>query len=114
MTSLAYGFVRAASNGWGDAVTMVAFALAVLLIGLFVALERRASGADHAAAAFCGPQPNASYVARLFLAAGMFGMFFFMTQFLQDVLGYGPLETGLAFLPFSVALFAMSQLSARS
>jgi fucose permease len=38
---------------------------------------------------------------------------FFLTQFLQDVLGYGPLQAGLAFLPFSVALFAMSQLSAR-
>ena len=52
-------------------------------------------------------------MARLFLVAGMFGMFFFLTQFLQDVLGYDPLQTGLAFLPFSVALFVMSQLSAR-
>jgi predicted MFS family arabinose efflux permease len=52
-------------------------------------------------------------VARLFLTAGMFGMFFFLTQFLQEVLHYSPLKTGLAFLPFTVALFAMSQLSAR-
>jgi fucose permease len=43
----------------------------------------------------------------------MFGMFFFLTQFLQDVLHYSPIKTGLAFLPFTVALFAMSQLSAR-
>ena len=40
-------------------------------------------------------------------------MFFFLTQFLQDVLHYSPIKTGLAFLPFTVALFAMSQLSAR-
>ena len=42
----------------------------------------------------------------------MFGMFFFLTQFLQDVLGYSNLETGFAFLPLTVAVFAMSQLSA--
>ena len=62
-------------------------------------------GADHAAGAVRGPQPQRLLRGRLFLVAGMFGMFFFMTQFLQDVLGYGPLETGLAFLPFSLALF---------
>ncbi|HZT97728.1 MAG TPA: MFS transporter, partial [Chloroflexota bacterium] len=56
---------------------------------------------------------SASYVARLFLTAGMFGMFFFLSQFLQEILHYGPLETGFAFLPFTVALFAMSQLSSR-
>jgi MFS family permease len=43
----------------------------------------------------------------------MFGMFFFLTQFLQEVLHYSPLKTGLAFLPFTVALFGTSQLSAR-
>ena len=40
-------------------------------------------------------------------------MFFFLTQFLQDVLGYSPLTTGLAFLPLTVMLFTASQLSAR-
>ena len=44
----------------------------------------------------------------------MFGMFFFLTQFLQDVLDYSPLKTGVAFLPLTVALFAASQLSAAS
>jgi EmrB/QacA subfamily drug resistance transporter len=113
ITSLAYGFVRAASNGWGDMLTIGAFALGAVLVGLFVTLERRASEPIMPLRLFGDRSRNASYVARLFLVAGMFGMFFFLTQFLQDVLGYGPLQTGLAFLPFSVALFAMSQLSAR-
>jgi predicted MFS family arabinose efflux permease len=93
--------------------TIGAFGLGVLLLGLFVVLERRALEPITPLRLFADRSRNASYVARLFLVAGMFGMFFFMTQFLQDVLGYGPLETGLAFLPFSVALFVMSQLSAR-
>ena len=52
-------------------------------------------------------------MARLLLVAGMMGMFFFLTQFLQNVLGYSAIETGLAFLPLTIMLFASSQLSAR-
>jgi MFS family permease len=50
----------------------------------------------------------------LVLVGGMFGMFFFLTQFMQDVLGYSPLVSGLAFLPLTVALFGASQLAART
>jgi EmrB/QacA subfamily drug resistance transporter len=113
VTTLAYGFVRAASNGWGDLVTLGAFAAGIVLLAVFVMVERRASEPITPLTLFADRSRNASYVARLFLVAGMFGMFFFLTQFLQDVLGYGPLKTGLSFLPFSLALFAMSQLSAR-
>jgi EmrB/QacA subfamily drug resistance transporter len=112
VTSLAYGFVRAASNGWGDLVTLGAFVLGAVLLAVFVALERGASEPITPLRLFADPSRNASNVGRLFLVAGMFGMFFFMTQFLQGVLGYSPIQTGLAFLPFSVALFGMSQLSA--
>jgi len=45
--------------------------------------------------------------------AGMFGMFFFLTQFLQDVLGFGALEAGVAFLPMTVLLFAVSRVMPR-
>ena len=113
VTSLAYGFVRAATSGWGDVTTMVAFAAGIALLVTFVLLERRAPEPITPLGLFADRSRSASYVARLFLTAGMFGMFFFLTQFLQDVLHYAPLETGLAFLPFTLALFAMSQLSAR-
>ena len=53
-------------------------------------------------------------MARLLLVAGMFGMFFFLTQFLQDVLGFSPLHAGIAFLPMTVALFAVSRLRAEA
>jgi predicted MFS family arabinose efflux permease len=49
----------------------------------------------------------------MLLFAGMTGMFFFLTQFLQDVLGYSPIRTGLAFLPLTAVLFVASQVSAR-
>ena len=113
VTSLAYGFVRAATAGWGDMLTMSAFVAGIVLLGAFVLLERRAPEPITPLRLFADRSRSASYVARLFLTAGMFGMFFFLTQFLQDVLHYSPIKTGLAFLPFTVALFSMSQLSAR-
>ena len=51
-------------------------------------------------------------MARLLLVAGMMGMFFFLTQFLQDVLGFSPISAGVAFLPMTVALFAVSRAAA--
>ncbi len=113
VTSLAYGFVRAATTGWGDMLTMGAFGAGIVLLAAFVLLERRAPEPITPLQLFADRSRSASYVARLFLTAGMFGMFFFLTQFLQDVLHYSPIKTGLAFLPFTVALFSMSQLSAR-
>ena len=108
MGALVYGFVRAASDGWGSAGTETAFAIGVLLLGAFVAIERRAATPITPLRLFASRDRVFSYVARLLLVGGMFGMFFFLTQFLQDVLGYSPLVTGLAFLPLTVALFAAS------
>lgn len=113
VTTLAYGFVRAATSGWADVLTVGSFVIGVALLGLFVQVERRASEPITPLHLFADRTRVASYVGRLFLTAGMFGMFFFLTQFIQGVLHYGALQTGLAFLPFSVAIFGMSQLSAR-
>ena len=113
VTALAYGFVRASTSGWGDLLTMASFAVGLVLMAGFVAIERRAAEPITPLRLFMDRGRSSSYVARLFLIAGMFGMFFFMTQFLQGVLGYGPMQTGLAFLPFTAVLFVVSQLSAR-
>jgi EmrB/QacA subfamily drug resistance transporter len=113
VTALAYGFVRAATSGWGDMVTVGSFVVGAGLLAAFVLIETRASEPITPLGLFANRSRSSSYVARLFLIAGMFGMFFFLTQFLQDVLGYGPLQSGLGFLPFSVVLFGASQLSAR-
>jgi EmrB/QacA subfamily drug resistance transporter len=113
VTTLAYGFVRAATSGWTDLLTVGSFAVGLTLLGTFVLLERRASEPITPLRLFANRTRVASYVGRLFLTAGMFGMFFFLTQFIQEVLHYGALQTGLSFLPFSLAIFSMSQLSAR-
>ena len=55
-----------------------------------------------------------SYMVMLLLAAAMFGMFFFLTQYVQNVLGYSPLRAGVAFLPVTAAISSTAGFAARS
>ena len=113
MAAVVYGFVRAASDGWGDNGTLLAFGAGVALLALFLFVETRATTPITPLRLFADRDRSLSYLARLSLVGGMFGLFFFMTQYLQDVLGFSPVETGLAFLPLPAMLFATSQLAAR-
>jgi EmrB/QacA subfamily drug resistance transporter len=113
MSSLVYGFVRAATNGWSDPGTVAAFGTGVVLLAWFVRVELTAAQPITPLRLFASRERVASYVARLLLVGGMFGMFFFLTQFLQGVRDYSPLKAGLAFLPMTVALFAMVRIVPR-
>jgi EmrB/QacA subfamily drug resistance transporter len=113
MGSLVYGFVRAATDGWADLFTVASFAVGLVLLIAFVSTELHASSPITPLRLLTNRNRSSANIARGLLVAGMFGMFFFLTQFLQDVLGYSPLRTGIAFLPLTAALFAASQLSAR-
>jgi predicted MFS family arabinose efflux permease len=113
MTALVYGFIRAASDGWGNAVALGAFAAAAMLLGLFVLNESRARQPITPLRLFADRGRAGSYLARLLLVAGMYGMFFFLTQFVQEILGFSPLRAGFSFLPMTAALFIVSRLSPR-
>ncbi len=113
MAALVFGFVHAASGGWAQAVTLGSFAVGAVMLTAFVLVEMRASAPITPLRLFRDRGRAVAYVSRLLLVAAMFGMFFFLTQFLQDVLGYSPLVTGLGFLPLTVSLFLSSQASAR-
>jgi predicted MFS family arabinose efflux permease len=79
-----------------------------------VRIELRAPSPITPLRLFADRNRASSYLIRLFMVAGMMGMFFFLTLFLQDVLGYSSLRTGFAFLPMTVFVFSGSQLSART
>ncbi|GAB3071634.1 MFS transporter [Phycicoccus sp. Root101] len=113
MTALVYAFVRAAEAGWSDTETIASFVAAAALLVLFVLVERRAAHPIVPLELFANRTRAGSYAGRLLLVAGIMGTFFFTTLFLQDVLHYSPLQTGLGFLPLTAALFLASQLSAR-
>jgi EmrB/QacA subfamily drug resistance transporter len=113
VAALVYGFIRAASSGWGDTLTIAAFVAAAVLLALFVVNETRAPQPITPLRLFASGPRVGSFVARLLLVAGMFGMFYFLTQFVQEVLGFSPLTAGFAFLPMTVLLFAVSRLAPR-
>ncbi len=113
ITALVYGFIRVASEGWSDPVTVAAFAAGVLLMAAFVLVERRAEQPITPLRLFVHRERSLAYLTMLFLVGAMFGMFFFLTQFLQGVLGFGPLQAGLAFLPLTLVLFGTIRLVPR-
>jgi EmrB/QacA subfamily drug resistance transporter len=113
MVALVYAFIRAADAGWSDAVTLLAFAAGVLLLLAFVAVESRAEQPVVPLRLFADRARAGSYLNMLLLAAAMFGMFFFLVQFLQNSLGFSPLKAGLAFLPMTGLLFGIARLAPR-
>jgi EmrB/QacA subfamily drug resistance transporter len=113
MASLVYGIIRAGADGWGNPVAQAAFAAAVVLLAGFVFRESRARQPITPLRLFADRRRAGSYLARLLIVAGMFGMFFFLTQFVQDILGFSPLRAGISFLPMTAALFGVSRLSPR-
>ena len=113
MGSLVYGFIRAASDGWGDTVTLGSFAAGVLLMTAFITVERTAAEPITPLRLFADASRSAANGSRGLVFAGMYGMFFFLSQFLQDGLHYSSLQTGLAFLPLPLGVFTMSQLTTK-
>jgi predicted MFS family arabinose efflux permease len=113
VASLVYAFIRAASNGWGDHLGMAAFAVAAVLLAVFVLNETRVPQPITPLRLFADAGRSGSFLVRLLVVAGMFGMFFFLTQFLQDVLGFRPLLAGVAFLPMTLLVFGVSRLAPR-
>nr|WP_280923509.1 MFS transporter [Streptomyces palmae] len=104
MAALVYGFIRAAEEGWRDGLTLAAFAAAAVLLAVFVTVERRSPQPITPLRMFADRNRSGAYVIMLSLAAAIFGMFFFLTLFVQEVLDFSPIQAGLAFLPVSVMI----------
>jgi EmrB/QacA subfamily drug resistance transporter len=113
VAALVYAFLRAAANGWGDRLALAAFAAAAVLLAAFVLTETRAPQPITPLRLFASVGRSGSYVARILLVAGMFGMFYFLTLFVQEILGFSALQAGVAFLPMTLLLFAVSRLAPR-
>jgi predicted MFS family arabinose efflux permease len=107
MTALVYGFVRAAETSWGDVVAIGSFVAAALMLAAFVTVERRARQPITPLRLFKSRERVGAYAARMLMVGAMFGMFFYLTQFLQGAEGYSALKAGFAFLPVTLSIFSM-------
>ena len=102
LLALVYGLVEAPDAGWGSARTVLSLAAAAVLLVAFVAHERRAAQPLMPLSIFRVRGLAAADLAQLLAFAGFLAMFFFVTLYMQNVLGYSPIRTGLAYLPVCV------------
>jgi EmrB/QacA subfamily drug resistance transporter len=108
---LVYTIVRAQVEGWGSLHTLGLGAVAVVLLAAFVAIERR-SVAPLVRLSILRVRTLATANAVLFVVVGgLFGMFFFASLYVQRILGYSPLQAGLAFLPVTAGIIVGAGLS---
>jgi len=113
MTSLVYGLAHAAANGWANPGTIVPLAAAGVLLVTFVTIEARSEHAIMPLRIFANRNRSGAYLIMLTLGAAMFSLFFFLTQFVQNVLGYSPLKAGLSFLPLTAGIVVMAGVMSR-
>ena len=111
LIALVYGIVRSSSSGWGSAEVVGFLGLAAVLLVAFVFIERRSAEPLVRLSIFSVRTVRGANVAMFVVAAGLFAQFFFNTLYVQRVLGYSPLEAGLAFLPFTAGIIIGAGLS---
>ncbi|MER5987942.1 MFS transporter [Streptomyces sp. NPDC001787] len=106
LVSLVYAITRGGEHGWTDTGTLAFFGAAVALLVVFVGLQTRVSAPMLPLRLLKDRNRAGSYATMLFIGAGMFSMFYFLSLYMQQVLGYTPLKTGLAYIPFSIGMAA--------
>jgi len=113
LVGLVYGLTHAAEpkGGWDSPVTIGSLVAGALLLVLFIYVERRNTNALLPIRILADRTRGTSLVTMLFVGAGMFAMFYFLGLYIQQVLGYSPLKSGFAFLPFSVGIVAAATLA---
>jgi EmrB/QacA subfamily drug resistance transporter len=108
--ALVFGMARAESDGWGDPVTLAFLGASVVLLAAFVALQRRVAHPLLPLRVVTDRNRGGSYLAIGIAGAGVFGVFLFLTFYLQSTRGLSALETGLAFLPMSFSIILTATL----
>jgi EmrB/QacA subfamily drug resistance transporter len=113
LLGLVYGLTRAgqAAHGWGDTGTIAALVAGVALLVAFAVIESRVAHPLLPVRIFQNRTRAASFVVMMLVPAAMFSMFFFLSLFIQNLVGYSPLRTGFAFLPFSFGIVIGAGLS---
>ncbi|MFF3287297.1 MFS transporter [Streptomyces sp. NPDC003023] len=111
LAAVAYGIVQTEEAGWGAGETMLPLLGGLALLGVFVAVEARTKAPLMPLKVFRSRAVSAANVAMLVTGSASFAMWFFMTVYAQNVLGYTPLEAGLALIPSSVSVIVGSKLA---
>jgi EmrB/QacA subfamily drug resistance transporter len=114
MVATVYGFIHVAHSGWGNNETYGVFSAAVVLLAAFVIFETRvASDPMMPMRIFENRNRGGAYLVMFVAGAAMFGLFYFITFFVQGVRDFSALRTGFSFLPVAFVIGTVSQVIAR-
>ncbi|MFB9444445.1 MFS transporter [Dactylosporangium vinaceum] len=113
MLGIVYSLIRAATAGWTDTRVLAGLAAGLTALVAFVLIERRTAAPIVPLGLFRDRARASGYVSLLLIGPSMIGPFFFLTTYLQQVRGLGPVATGLAFLPMTLGLFTAARTVAR-
>src|SRR3954453_6454110 len=111
---LTYGIVETDKHGWGSSRTLVTIGLGLALLATFTLIEGRLAKAPLVPLRIFRSRPvTGANIVVFCMGASAFAMWYFLSLYLQRVLGYDPIEAGLAFLPMTIAIVICSQLASR-
>jgi EmrB/QacA subfamily drug resistance transporter len=115
LVGLVYGFSRAGQRdyGWGDPWTIASLAMGAALLLAFILIERRVANPLMPFRILANRTRGVSFAVMMIVPAAMFSMFFFLSQYVQGVIGFSPMQTGVAFLPFSFGIVISATLASR-
>jgi EmrB/QacA subfamily drug resistance transporter len=113
LTALVYALIEAPSHGWTNGTILASFAAAVVLLGAFILAELRVRHPMMDVRLFENRRFTAASLGTALVFFALFGSLFFLSQYLQFVLGYGALEVGVRLVPVALALMVAAPLSAR-
>ena len=115
LIALVWAIVRTDVNGWGSFQTLGVMGIGLGLIAVFLVIEGRLAASPlMPLRLFASRMLTGANVTMFLLGAAMFGMWFFVSLYLQLVLGYSPIEAGLAFLPMTLSIVIGSTLASRA
>ncbi|MCU4672713.1 MFS transporter [Microbacterium fluvii] len=106
--SLVFAILSASESGWAAPQTIAGFVTAAIILTVFVIAESRASQPIMPLRLFASRIRTGAYLTRLLYLGAMIGFFFFTSQYLQEALGFTPLQAGLAFLPMTLVNFVVA------
>jgi MFS family permease len=113
LTSLVYGFTKAETDGWASGTTIGLLAVAVVLLAAFVVIELRTDHPLLPLRVVLDRNRGGSFLTSLLVGLALFGMFLFLTYYMQGTLRYSALKSGFAFLPFSVGIIISATVAAQ-
>jgi EmrB/QacA subfamily drug resistance transporter len=113
MLSLVYGLSNASSHSWGSTATIVTLAASVILLTAFAVIEQRSKEPLMPLSIFKNRNRSGSFAMMLCVGIALFSMFYFLTQYLQNILGWSPIKTGVGFLPMTAGIIVSAGLASR-